>query len=123
LLGAREAALRALLRAPLLVGTKAAADAYAELGDRALSLELPPEAVGLVFSPPTNALQRFAAILLAAEHDARFVQEHDEDWYRNPRAIEELREGARLAPVAAADPERLSAGAESLSARLITALS
>jgi hypothetical protein len=123
LLGAREAALRALLRAPLLVGTKAAADAYAELGDRALSLELPPEAVGLVFSPPANALQRFAAILLAAEHDARFIQEHDEDWYRNPRALEELREGARLPPVTAADPERMSAGCTSLSARLITSLS
>lgn len=123
LLGAREAALRALLRAPLLNGTKAAADAYAELGDRALGVELPPEAIGVVFSPPFNALERFAAVLLAAEHDARFIQEHDEDWYRNPRAIEELRENARLPPVAAADPERLNSGATSFSARLIASLS
>lgn len=123
LLGAREAALRALLRAPLLTGTKAATDAYAELGDRALGVELPPEAVGVLFSPPFNAIQRFAAILLAAEHDARFIREHDEDWYRNPRAIEELRENARSAPVTMADPERLSAGGTSLAARLITSLS
>lgn len=123
LLGTREAALRAQLRAPFLIGTKAAADAQAELSHRALTLDLPPEATALFFSPPLNALERFAAIPLAAARDARFIQQYDEDWYRNPRAIEEIRESSRLAPISTVDAGELTAGTQSLQSRLIAALS
>lgn len=123
LLGAREAALRAQLRAPFLTGTKAASDAHAEGAHRALHLDLPPETTALFFSPPINAIERFAAIPLAAARDTRFIHQYDEDWYRNPRAIEEIRETARLPPTSTVDENELAAGTQSLQSRLIAALS
>jgi hypothetical protein len=119
MLSAREAALRALLRGPALAGSATARRLFPELVHRALGISVPEHAAGALFGPRANAFQRAAAFPLAAELDARLTETHDEDWYRNPRAVAELREGAQRAPEIDAVPERITAGLSILSRRLL----
>lgn len=112
----REAALRALLRAPALEG--ALRRSYQELGERAFRMELPAPSAGALFCPRYDSAQRFAALGLAAELDGRLIETHDEDWYRNPRAVTELRENAAAAPVVEVDRERMQSGLTLLARRL-----
>jgi hypothetical protein len=116
LVASREAALRVLLRSPALAGRRRLEEAYPELTHAALGLELPKAAFGVLFTPRPGDAQRFAGILLAAELDAHLIEAHDEDWYRNPRAVEELRETARIPGVVVADAEELGRGAKRLGA-------
>jgi hypothetical protein len=99
--------LRVSLRAPSLSGASDVRRAYPELTHAALGVELPPSLVGIVFTPRAGDAQRLAGLLLAFELGARLVETHDEDWFRNPRAIEELRERAR-------GPAETTAGADEL---------
>jgi hypothetical protein len=122
LVATREAALRVCLRAPSFAGTRALEQAYAERTHQALGVELPPAALGVLFTPRPADAQRFAGILLAVGLDARLRQEHDEDWYRNPRAVEEMREMARLPAPTRAEKEPLGAGAALLAKALLAAL-
>jgi hypothetical protein len=45
--------------------------------------------------------------LLAAESDRRLSDAHDEDWFRNPRAIEQLRAEAMQPPATNVDADTL----------------
>jgi hypothetical protein len=110
----REAALRVLLRAPSLAGTKALEQSYPELTHRALGTELPPRALGVLFTPRPGDAQRFAGPLLAANLEAHLLESHDDDWYRNPRAVEELIETARTPAATLAGAEELTSGARRL---------
>jgi hypothetical protein len=121
LVASREAALRVLLRAPALAGRRQLEQSYAELTHAALGVELPPAALGVLFTPRPGDAQRFAGILLAADLDARLIEAHDDDWYRNPRAVEELRETARLPANVVADPEALERGAQRLFGLMVAA--
>jgi hypothetical protein len=118
LLFARQLALRVLLEEPALSGPGALAEAFSELGAGALGFEPPPGAAGLLFRPRLGDAQKLAGLLLAAEQVARLTDEHDDDWFRNPRAIEQLRAEARLPPPVTADKEALERGARALTARL-----
>jgi hypothetical protein len=114
LVASREAALRVLLRAPALEGRKQLEQSYSELTHAALGVELPRAAFGVLFTPRPGDAQRFAGILLAADLDAHLIEAHDDDWYRNPRAVEDLRETARLPAKVVAEPEALERGAKRL---------
>jgi hypothetical protein len=116
LVASREAALRVLLRAPALAGRKRLEETYPELTHAALGIELPPTAFGVLFTPCPGDAQRFAGILLAVELDAHLIEAHDDDWYRNPRAVEELRETARMNAQVVAEPQELERGAKRLGA-------
>jgi hypothetical protein len=59
--------------------------------------------------------QRLSGLLLAASWHRRLLEAHDEDWFRNPRAIEEIRAEAEEVPEASVSPERLAKGARELS--------
>jgi hypothetical protein len=120
LVATREAALRVLLRAPALGGRSRLDQAYSELTHTALGLELPPAAFGVLFTPRPADAQRFAGVLLATALDTHLLEAHDEDWYRNPRAVEELHELARLPAETTADPETLEQGANRLLATITT---
>jgi hypothetical protein len=122
LVGAREAALRAELHAASFDGRGALERAYAEQSYGALGVELPPAGLGVVFTPRPSDPARLAGLFLAAELAARLVDEHDEDWYRNPRAVEELRETGRSPAATAPQPEALERGANVLVRWLETAL-
>jgi hypothetical protein len=122
LIFARALALRVLLFEPALRGPAALRDAFVEHGTLALGFELPPTAAGLLFRPRLGDAQRFAGLLLAAARAEELVEEHDEDWFRNPRAIEELRSEARLPPETTCAPQRLEHGARVLCATLASRL-
>jgi hypothetical protein len=88
----------------------------------ALGFELPFELAGVFVRVRPRDSQRFAGALLAAERYERLVRTHDEDWFRNPRAIAELR--AELGEPAAehADAQTLNAGMSALRARVEASL-
>ncbi|HYQ15016.1 MAG TPA: hypothetical protein VEQ58_04650 [Polyangiaceae bacterium] len=122
LLQSRLLALRVSLGEPALSGPAALREAFSEHGAKALGFEAPPLAAGLLFRPRLGDAQRFAGLLLAAERRRLLAEEHDEDWFRNPRAIEQLRAEAHTPPPTTCSSEALEAGAralrQELSARL-----
>jgi hypothetical protein len=95
LVGARTSALRVVLREPTLSGAETLRRAYPELVFRALRVELAPRTAAVLLRSRLSDLERFAALLSAVARAKRLENVHDEDWYRNPRAVEELRETAR----------------------------
>ncbi|HTQ07748.1 MAG TPA: hypothetical protein VMI54_28030 [Polyangiaceae bacterium] len=122
LVASREAALRAVLHDATFGGRRALEAAYAERSFGALGVELPARAFGVVFTPRPSDVARLAGLFTATELAARLVDEHDEDWYRNPRAVEEIRELARQPAAAAPDPETLERGRTALVALVEAAL-
>jgi hypothetical protein len=122
LLAARAAAFRVLLRPPALAGRAAFLEAHTGLGERVFGVPLPPSTAGALFQLHPDDGQRFAGILLARSLDERLIEAHDEDWYRNPRAGEELRSNAALVPSTKTTSEELRAGAKALKETLARAL-
>lgn len=114
LLYSRTLALRVLTAPAALEGPGSLCEAFSEHATRALGFELPAAAAGLIFRPRLGDAQRFAGSLLAAERAQRLAEEHDEDWFRNPRAIEQLRAEAQSPPATTCSSERLEAGARAL---------
>ena len=122
LLFSRLLALRVLTADAALAGPGALREVFSEQAARTLQFELPPGAAGLLFRPRRGDGQRRAGLLLAAERGRKLAEEHDEDWFRNPRAIEQLRAEARVAPATSCSTEELEAGARALSAALAAQL-
>ncbi|HTA88289.1 MAG TPA: hypothetical protein VK745_01885 [Polyangiaceae bacterium] len=115
---ARVAAFRVLLRELLAAGTGAVRRELAELSHGALGFELPREVAGAFIRVRPRDSQRFAGLLLAASRQEALVEAHDDDWFRNPRAIREIR--AELDEPRASNPsaDALSAGLEAFRARI-----
>ena len=99
-------ALRVRLRPHALRGEQAFREAFAELSHRDLTLSLPRTSAGALFPLGVEDEQALLGKLLAPSRVEALVAAHDEDWFRNPRAIEQLRAEARLPPVPQADPEQ-----------------
>ncbi|HEX6765635.1 MAG TPA: hypothetical protein VF103_09165 [Polyangiaceae bacterium] len=95
LVGARVLALRVSSRTATLAGARRLREAHTELVPRALGIELDRRTAGVLVRSRVADPQRLAGLFIAAEQAVRLEQVHDEDWYRNPRAVEELRETAR----------------------------
>jgi hypothetical protein len=98
LLESRAAALRVQLRKPALAGKSSNLTAFEEQTLQSLGEPLPPRAAGTLFRLHVDDGQRFAGLLLAAELADTLTRAHDEDWFRNPRAAEELRAEADRPP-------------------------
>jgi hypothetical protein len=122
LIGARSLALRVLLAEPTLAGNRALESAFPELVARALGVELPARARSVLFRARVADGARFFGLLAAAELGPRLEATHDEDWYRNPRAVEELREAARQSATLAPSEGVLERGARELAGLLRTML-
>ncbi|HKY39553.1 MAG TPA: hypothetical protein VJN18_26625 [Polyangiaceae bacterium] len=114
LLFARQMALRVMLDEPALRGPDSLREAFSEHATRTLGFELPEVAAGLFFRPRVGDAQRLAGILLAATRAQRLAEEHDDDWFRNPRAIEQLRAEAREPVTTTCTSEQLASGATTL---------
>jgi hypothetical protein len=95
LVGSRGLALRVLLRGPTLAGAETLRRAYTERVFEAIGVELPASAAAVLFRSRVSDPERFSGFLLAAERARELRDAHDEDWYRNPRAVDELRETSR----------------------------
>jgi hypothetical protein len=115
---ARGLALRVLQGDAALEGPRALREAFTEHAASALGFELPPEGAGLLFRPRVGDAQRFAGLLLAATRASELADEYDEDWYRNPRAVEQVRAEARLPPATTCPRAALERGARDLSQQL-----
>lgn len=115
-------ALRVRLRRHALTSERAFREAFAELGHADLGLSLPAAAAGALFPLGVEDEQAFVGELLASERCEALVEAHDEDWFRNPRAIEQLRAEARLPPRVDAEPERVERALARTLARLTALL-
>lgn len=122
LLFARSLALRVLTAEPALAGSGALREAFSEHATKALGFEPPPRAAGILYRPRLGDAQRLAGTLLAASQASQLVDEYDEDWYRNPRAIEQLRAEASAPPASSCSAEALERGARALCAHLAAQL-
>lgn len=118
LIASRIAALRVILRRAALRGQKALLESFEEQSVRACRVELPRRTAGVFVRLHEDDQARFAGLLLGAATNQRLIESHDEDWFRNPRAIDQLRSEAALPPRFDADPEELTRGAQLVS-RLI----
>jgi hypothetical protein len=118
----RQRALELVLRSAALRGRAAYEQAFVEQWQRAFGFELEPRFAGVLLRFRLDAGQRFAGPLLAHEMFEQLVQRHDDDWFRNPRAVEELRAQASLPARASCEPERLDTGARELLRRLTALL-
>ena len=118
----RVSAFRVLLRELLLGGKKRLRSELPELSCVALGFELPESAAGVFVRVRPRDAQRFAGALLSASRHETLVQTHDEDWFRNPRAIAELRAELSEPEKAALDAQTLSAGAQAAEQRLLALL-
>lgn len=106
-LSLRLDALRVLLTDALAQGEGVARDRIGELTDRHFGAAASPALLGVLprFWPEDGAA--LVGEVVAARHRQRLVETHDEDWFRNPRAIEALRHEDERAPEPAPSTEEL----------------
>jgi len=88
--GMRLMAVQALVAA--CADAESARTTHEIAGSRALRSTLPAELAGVVPRYRPSAASRLLGALHAASWRERLVQEHDEDWFDNPRAHTELRQ-------------------------------
>jgi hypothetical protein len=120
LVDARVSAFRVVLRALLASGPGALRRELAEASHSALGFELPVHVAGAFIRVRPRDSQRFAGILLSAQRHEILIQAHDDDWFRNPRAIRELRaELGELGPESgSANKQALALGMHAFRARV-----
>ena len=114
----RVAAFRVLLRELLSGSASRLKNELPELGATVLGFELPLNAVGVFIRVRQRDSQRLTGALLAASRHELLVRTHDEDWFRNPRAIAELRAELGEPTPNAPDAATLEAGARDLALRI-----
>lgn len=118
LLGSRLAAVREALRSAAARSASAFRDAYATTLPEALGFELHRGLTSAWLRPEVDAAERHVGALLAATHYLVLRERHDEDFHRNPRAIEELRHVASIPRPSQVTPDDLLRGQSAL-ARLL----
>ena len=114
----RVAAFRVLLRELLLGPLSRLRSELPEQSTGALGFELPLEVAGVFIRVRPRDTQRFTGALWAATRYDELVQVHEEDWFRNPRAIAELRAGLGEPAPNALSAETLGAGTRAFAARI-----
>lgn len=106
----RLIAIRCLARPASLQGGQACQERSRELAFRLTGEEMAPGLLLGLTRLRVDDPQRLAAWFLAADLHQRLVDQYDEDWFRAPRAVEQLREEAKLPVSWTADPEALQRG-------------
>jgi hypothetical protein len=118
LIESRAQALRVLLRAAALSSRSRLEATFEEQAERVFGVVVPRSAAGSIWRLHVDDLERFAGSMLAALRVERLIEEHDEDWYRNPRAADQLRSETSLPPETALAGDELAAGSAALLRRL-----
>lgn len=106
----RLLAVRCLGRPAVLQGGEVWREISRELAFRLTREELKPGLLAGLTRLRTDDPQRLAACFLAADLQERLIEQYDEDWFRAPRAVEQLRDEAKLPVTWRADPEALTRG-------------
>jgi hypothetical protein len=110
LFASRWCALAVTLRGRALSSYDRLLKDFPELAHEALGCELAPE---LALSLPrlrVDDAQRFCGWALARARLDTLQESHDEDWFRNPRAIDQIRSEAELSPATRVSSDDLRAG-------------
>jgi hypothetical protein len=95
----RLSALAVVLQHALGGGRAAAREGFAEVGARVFGEPPPASLLGVLPGLSAHAGARLCGALLSLPRRAELVSRHDEDWFVNPRAAEELRhEDTRALP-------------------------
>jgi hypothetical protein len=120
LIGSRLSVVRARLSRAARDGATAYRRCFREDLPDALGFELPPELAGALLVDEQGE-RSLAALFAAAQDDQALTDRHDEDWFRNPRCIEELRGELESPPELTPDPAGVERGARQLAASLLAA--
>jgi hypothetical protein len=86
----RELCLRLRLRAPAIKSADALRSAFAEQTNSIFGFEFPNEFAGYLPRICDDDAQRLLGLWHGLSDHARLIQSYDVDWYRNPRAIQDL---------------------------------
>jgi len=119
LLGTYSEVARAELSFAAAEGAAAYRRSFSEQLPELLGFELPPRLAGVVFTDE-RAPRRLAAVFEAVSFDRALTERHDEDWFRNPRALEELRAELESPPELEPDPAAVERGGRLLSETLLS---
>jgi hypothetical protein len=98
LVASRIQALKVVLRPSAYAGRQALAEALEAGIERVLGAGVGGVAPHAFLRLHADDGQRFAGLLRAAQRFEVLVDEHDEDWFDNPRAVDQLRSEAALTP-------------------------
>jgi hypothetical protein len=109
LLALRSAAVRAELRLAEPEGAERYRRSFTEFLPDALNFELDPKVAGALFVDEA-ASERLWAVLSALAKNQALTEEYDDDWFRNPRAVEALRAELEEPPYLEFDEARALAG-------------
>jgi hypothetical protein len=96
LIASRKLAHDVLLRHAEIDGGEAPADLLGQIDERELKAGGLAKTRGALFLPRSDAAERLLAWLAASTMAEQLKDDHDEDWYRNPRAVDEVHERAAL---------------------------
>jgi hypothetical protein len=113
LVAVRTAVARTALALGGRVDLRAYRQAFELVVPRATGCELRPSLAGVVLVKE-DAAHDFAALLAAVARGHDLIEKQDQDWFRNPRVVEELRAELEAPPGLAPDFPRLVRGAELL---------
>ncbi len=114
----RRAAIAVQVRQTALTSAQSGALTARELLSAEWRHDLGPEAALALVGTLDQAPARFAALLGAAAWSRRLRAAHDEDWYRNPRAGEQLRAEAERPPQCELSATAVAEDARELAASL-----
>ncbi len=123
LLETRALALRVVLRRAALDSESEFRDAFEALTRDELGISVPAHALGLTWSLRPDDMQRLAGIALATVRSRALREAHDEDWFRNPRAVDELRAEIAKPPQTECDAGEIANGFAALKSEFEDALS
>ena len=114
LIEVRTRALCAKLRTAALSGSSAFVEAFEETSAQAFGFCPDARIAGALWHVHVDAAQRYAGLLTAAAKHEELTEQHDEDWYRNPRAVDQLRAETRLPPATTVSDADLDRGRAAL---------
>ncbi|HWA72922.1 MAG TPA: hypothetical protein VG937_11325 [Polyangiaceae bacterium] len=113
LLALRVDCVRSQLSLASAQGPKSYRTAFREAVPAALGFEVSPALLGVLWVSD-RAPTRICGLLAALAKNDRLIEAHDEDWFRNPRAVSELRAEFESAPALEPEKAEIARGLELL---------
>jgi hypothetical protein len=122
LLESRARAFKVLMANAAQQGWPVLQEAFVGEAVRCFGFAVPPPAAGALLVAHDDCAVTLAATLLAVTQAETLISSHDEDWFRNPRAIDQLRSEAALPPQLTMDVAAFDRGGDMLYGKLVAAL-
>ncbi|MEN9580835.1 MAG: hypothetical protein RJA70_3844 [Pseudomonadota bacterium] len=118
LLESRSRALKIKLRWESQQGSVALLSTFTELVHVHLGVRLAADSCGTLLRQEVDDPQRFCALLLGRAKFESLTETHDDDWFRNPRAIDQIRSDLKTPPATQVSEIELKDGADRLALQL-----